>query len=159
MHKYWIKSANMPIYKTTYNILVKVDECELYNRNWDDSDQIYIPPTEDWDYKREMTVDDVDIWEVLYESTGGIGVYAAQSPYAEFYMITSGFDETQPARWINGHPYGHKIVETFYGPGSQKKVFLRARELSIPLGTYKEWVEPEDMWLHDTPESIKKYFT
>lgn len=140
----------MPIFKTTLNILKIVDQCELYNENWMDSDKIYLPPNRPWDYNREMTIEDVDIWEVLYEASGGVGVYAAWSPYADFYMITTGWKPKKP-----GEVYNDKIIETYYGANSQKKVYQRTRELKIPLPLYQEWVDEKDIWLHNDPTNKK----
>ncbi len=138
----------MPIFKTTLNILKIVDSDELYDRNWMDSDTLQLPPGGPdnpklkWDYSREMTVDDVDIWEVLYEASGGIGVYAAWLPYAEFYMITTG--------WIP-KTINDRIIETYYGPNSQKQVYARATELGIPLAVNTVWIEEDEVWLHSQP--------
>ncbi len=139
----------MPIFKTTLNILKIVDADELHDRNWMDSDTLQLPPGGPdnpklkWDYSREMTVDDVDIWEVLYEASGGIGVYAAWLPYAEFYMITTGCIP----KTIND-----RIIETYYGPNSQKQVYARATELGIPLTVNTVWIEEDDVWLHAQPK-------
>jgi len=138
----------MPIFKTTLNILKIVDADELQDRNWMDSDTLQLPPGGPdypklkWDYSREMTVEDVDIWEELYEASGGIGVYAAWLPYAEFYMITTG--------WIP-KTINDRIIETYYGPNSQKQVYARATELGIPLTVNTMWVDDEDAWLHTHP--------
>lgn len=123
-------------FKSTQNIFK--DFGEVFDPNWMDSDKPVYPPKYDWDYKRELQIEDVDIWEVLYEQTGSIGVYAAWCPYAEFYMVRVGWCmETQG--------YG---VETYYGPEAQQGVKKRMKELGIPLFTNKVWVEPEDMWLY-----------
>lgn len=130
----------MPFFKSTYNILKKFDEDEVFNINWMDSDKLILPPSAPWDYKREMQIEDVDIWEVLYEESGGRGVYASWNPYAEFYMITSG--------WKNMFD-PDKIIETYYGNGAVRKVFNRSLELGIPLNIQKVWVDEEDMWLYE----------
>jgi hypothetical protein len=130
-------------FKTTYNILKKPWEDELYTENWLDSDKIILPKSDgDWDYGRPLTIDDIDIWEILYESGGSNGVYAAYSPYAEFYMIRVGY-------YLESQGYG---IETYYGPGADADVQRRCKELNIPLPVYKEWVEPADMWLYNKPE-------
>lgn len=136
----------MPFFKTTYNILVKSDEDELFNENWMDSDTLIIPPYKKWDYKREMEIEDVNIWEVIYEASNGIGVYAAYDPYAEFYMITTGF--TEKSKEIGIFLYPEKIIETHYGGNVQAKVQKRISDLNIPISLKKIWVEPEDMWLY-----------
>jgi hypothetical protein len=138
----------MPFFKSTYNILTKQDENEVFNVNWMDSDKLVLPPNPKWDYSRELTVEDIDIWEVIYESSGGWGVYAAWCPYAEFYLITTGLDYRNGARYVNGTPYWDRTFETFYGPGAQQKVYKRAKELGIDLQVYNTWVEPDKMWLH-----------
>jgi hypothetical protein len=141
----------MPFFKSTYNILKKQDEDEVFNKNWMDSDKLVLPPKIDWDYSRELTVEDVDIWEVLYEASGAIGIYAAWLPYAEFYLITTGFDYRNPNRIVNGHSYTDRLLETYYGPQAQEKVHLRAAQLGINLQKSQVWVDAEDMWLYSQP--------
>jgi hypothetical protein len=128
----------MPFFKTTYNILTKPWEDELFDPNWMDSDKIILPPSKPWDYQREMKIQDVDIWEVLYQASGGIGLYAAWMPYAEFYMITKGWEMS-----------GSLIIETHYGAGSLEEVKKRIKQLKIPVPLKEFWVEPEDMWLYN----------
>jgi hypothetical protein len=144
----------MPIFKTTFNIFKRPDQDELFDPNWMNSDKLKLPPggQDDpkaaWDYNREMTIDDVDIWEVLYEASGGIGVYAAWMPYAEFYMITTGWRPREIWQYVND-----KIVETYYGPMAENNMYQRACQLGIPLPVHQKWVDPEDMWLYQPPES------
>ena len=103
-----------------------------------DSNKVGMPPKREWDYSRQLQIEDVDIWEVIYEQGGAVGVYAAWSPYAEFYMVRVGWKK-------EAEGYG---VETYYGPGAQKQVQNRMREMSIPFSVNQTWVEPEDMWLY-----------
>jgi hypothetical protein len=138
----------MPFFKSTYNILKKYDEDEAFESKWMDSDKLVLPPKVDWDYNREMIIEDVDLWEVLYEASGGIGVYAAWLPYAEFYMITTGLDFRNKVRYINEIPYYDRQIETFYGPGAQEKLVKRTGELGINLSIHQTWVDLEDMWLY-----------
>lgn len=133
----------MPIFKSTHNILNVTDEDEVFNDNWMDSDKLFLPPTKTWDYSRELKIEDVDIWEVLYEASGGFGIYASWEPYAEFYMFRVGW---------NLERFGHGI-ETYYGPGSGLLVYKRAKELGIELHPKKIWVEDQDAWLYKQPES------
>lgn len=111
---------------------------DYFNPNWMDSDKVIFPPFEKWDYSRNMQIEDVNIWEVIYESSGGFAVYAAYDPYAEFYMVRAGW-EKEKLGWG---------AETYYGPGAQKHLRKRAKELGIKLGDNKIWVDPQDMWLH-----------
>jgi hypothetical protein len=145
----------MPWFKSTYNILTKQDEDEVTSNNWFDSDTVVLPPKTKWFYDREMQIEDVDIWECLYESSGGIGIYAAWAPYAEFYLVLTGFDLRNPLKQIQNHVYTGRIWETYYGPGAQQKVYKRSVELGIPLHVDKTWVDPQDMWLHQPPEQTK----
>ena len=139
------------MFKTTYNILKKSDEDELQSLENLNLTRVFIPPTTEWDYSREMTIEDVDIWEILTEQSGALGVYAAHKPLAEFYMITCGVDYKNPPRVIDGFLYHDKIVETYYGPGCQQKVYARARELGILLFiTPNVWVDDDKMWLYNT---------
>ena len=129
----------MPFFKTTYNILVRPGEDELFDPNWMNSDKMILPPKKDWDYSRELQIEDIHIWEVLYEASGGIGIYAAWDPFAEFYMFTTG--------WVP-KTMNDRIIETYYGPQASKKVKQRADSLGISLQLHNIWVEPEDMWLY-----------
>jgi len=139
----------MPVFKSTYNILTKPDEDEVFNPNWMNSDKLILPPKANWDYAREMQIEDVNIWEVLYEESNGRGIYASWDPYAEFYLITTGLDFKNDIRWINNHPYQNRTFETYYGPMAQSNVYNRAKELGIgPIQVNKVWVENEDMWLY-----------
>lgn len=135
----------MPIFKTTYNILTKPWEDELFNPNWMDSDKIQLPPSIEWDYSRELKIEDVDIWEVIYEQGGAVGLYAAWMPYAEFYMLRVGW-------WNEAQGHG---IETYYGPGCQEKLQKRIKELGLPIQIYEKWVPDSDMWLYENPEPKK----
>jgi hypothetical protein len=132
----------MPFFKTTKNILTTPWEDELWDDNWMDSDKLVLPPKSDWDYRREMQIEDVSIWEVLYQQGGGIGIYAAWDPYAEFYLITQHHFSVRT-----------NAIETYYGADAQKEVKKRAKELGIKLQDHTIWVEPEDMWLYQKPEA------
>jgi hypothetical protein len=105
----------MPQFKSTYNILIKPWEDEVYNNNWFDKPFLELPPNPKWDNKRELQVEDVDIWEVLAEQSGLSGIYASWMPYAEFYMIVNK----------------GKIDSTYYGEGSDIYAAKRADELNI----------------------------
>lgn len=127
----------MPFFKTTRDILKTPWEDELFNPNWMDSNTLILPPKKEWDYARELQIEDIEVWEQLYYEGGGLGVYAAWDPYAEFYMITK--------KYFTILPDG---IETYYGENAQKMVQKRIKELNIPLETKQFWVEPEDMWMY-----------
>jgi len=142
------------MFKSTYNILKKYDEDEVFDDNWMDTDTAYIPPRIDWDYKREMQIEDVDLWEVIFEGTGGQGVYAAHMPYAEFYLLTTGIDPRYGPRYYETDiPYWDRTFETFYGQGAQQKLLARARQLNIPLSLHTTWVDDDELWLYQNPPS------
>jgi len=127
----------MPQFKTTANILKKPWEDEIYNDNWMDSNKLVLPPKKQWDYSRELKIEDVDVWEVLYYQGGGLGLYASWDPYAEFYLIT-----------LHNFAIRENSLETYYGKGAQSMVQKRCKELNIPVFTNEYWVEDEDMWLY-----------
>jgi hypothetical protein len=112
-------------FRSTQNIFS--DLGEVFDPNWMDSDKVILPPNPAWDYSREMQIEDVDIWEVIWEAGGAWGVYAAWCPYAEFYMLTVGMVlGSIQYRYVD-----ERKIETFYGPGAQQKVFKRAKELGL----------------------------
>jgi hypothetical protein len=138
----------MPFFKSTYNIFVATDEDEVFDENWMDSDSLVLPPGKDWDYSRELQVEDIDIWEVIYEAGGGFGVYAAWAPYAEFYLITTGSNPNYNKTSRNGlFNYTDKLWETYYGKNAQKRVQKRMKELKIPFVTHSVYVDNSYMWL------------
>lgn len=131
----------MPTFKTTKNIFIPWED-ELYNDNWMDRDTLYLPPNKPWDYSRELQIEDINIWEVIGDYGGGAGVYAAWDPHAEFYLLRHNWRQQKA---------GYSL-ETFYGPGAQKKLQARMREMNFPVHINEIWVEPEEMWLYKDPE-------
>ena len=124
-------------FKSSYNIFVKPDEDEVYNNDWANLPFIQNPVNEKWDYQRELQIEDVNIWEQIYYESGGLALYAAWDPLAEFYMITHKFFMHTP-----------NSIETFYGPMAGERAYKRALELGMPIFKNQVWVEPEDMWLY-----------
>ena len=127
----------MPFFKTTHNIIV--DSGEYFESKWMDSDKLQLPPKQDWDYSRELHIEEVDLWEVIYENSGAFGLYAAWLPYAEFYLMRYGWDET-----LGQSPK----LETFYGPGAIQKVIKKAKTFGITLPLHQYWVDNDKMWLY-----------
>jgi hypothetical protein len=123
----------MPFFKTTTNILV--DHGEYFESKWMDSNKLTLPPTTPWDYQKELTIEDVDIWEVIFEN-GPVAVYGAWAPYAEFYLVKTILANQQPN------------LETFYGPKASDRVAIRLKELGILLPKTQLWVENDELWLH-----------
>ena len=121
-------------FKTTENIFKGI---ELYGTKHLDFSFETLPPKINWDYSRELQIEDIDIWEVIYEGFSGTSLYAAWCPYAEFYMFVYGLD-----------PATAKI-ETHYGKGAQKAVQKKVKELDVPIATNKLWVDADKMWLYE----------
>lgn len=134
-------------FKSTQNIFK--DFGEVFESKWMDSNKIVTPPNPPWDYSRELQIEDVDVWEIIWEAGGGWGVYASWCPYAEFYLLCIGINQSNPDR---------KTLETFYGAGAQEKLRARAKELNITLPVNELWVEKEDIWLFKEPEIEPKTF-
>jgi hypothetical protein len=123
----------MPQFRETSAIFTD-QKTNIFDKDWDIVNKpAFFPPNSDWDYQRDMMIEDVNIWEVILEQSDGPSLYAAWDPYAEFYMIV---DEVSMS------------VEYFYGSKSSQKVFKRMKELGQNLAVSKAWVEPEDMWLY-----------
>lgn len=125
----------MPFFKTTVNIVK--DNNEHFDPNWMDSDTVKLPPYINWDYQRDMQVEDVDLWEVIYEN-GSIGLYAAWQPQAEFYLLKPPFHMLERG-------WG---LETYYGAGAADRAEARLKEFGVTLPKHKVWVEPDQLWLH-----------
>jgi hypothetical protein len=103
----------MPRFKSTQNIFK--DNKEEFSQNWLNNYSIEVPPYIQWDESRELSPEDIDLWEVITETAGPTGVYAAWLPYAEFYMIISS----------------GSIDSTYYGKGSDLHAAKRCEELGI----------------------------
>jgi hypothetical protein len=103
----------MPRFKTTEMILKGTQE--YFDENWMDTPFLQLPKYDSWDYSRELQIEDIDIWEVISESSILKGLYAAWLPYAEFYMI------------INNS----QIDSTYYGKGSDQYASKRCDEIGI----------------------------
>lgn len=134
----------MPFFKTTANIFK--DGGEHFDENWMNYDTVQTPPKTNWDYSREMQIEDVDIWEVIYEQGGGVGVYVAWSPYAEFYLIRTG------------HWNVPNDIETYYGPEAGKKVYKWMIDFGLKPVVNKVWVEDEDLWIYSSQEKKNLFF-
>lgn len=83
----------MPRWKSTPQILALKNDGEHFDENWMNFDRIsqYAPPIIEWNADRPMRVEDVDLWEVITEMSGPIGVYAAYMPYGELYIVTKNW--------------------------------------------------------------------
>jgi hypothetical protein len=122
----------MPFFKTTQNIFK--DNGEYFNPDWMNYDTIQTPPKKNWDYKEELTIEKVNLWEVIAEASWG--VYAAWDPYAEFYMVV-------PPYWENKNS-----LEVYYGKGASFQIAKRMKELGFAVPKNKIWVDSDMMWLY-----------
>lgn len=122
----------MPFFYTNKNIFE--DNGEYFDPNWMDSKTIVTPPKKNWDYKRPLKIEDIDIWEGLY--VGNVDVYAAWNPFAEFYLV-------KPKHW-NEDANHH--LQTFYGPSAAEDTYIYVKELyNVSLPITKVWVEKDDI--------------
>lgn len=79
----------MPRWKSTKNIFV--DGGEVFDENWMNHTSVQMPPMVHWPGDVPIRFELVEIWEVITELSGPIGVYAAWYPYAEYYIVTKNY--------------------------------------------------------------------
>jgi hypothetical protein len=117
-------------WKTTENILHLSKDGEYFDENWMNYDRIwqYAPKEIPWDGDRPIRFEDVDLWEVITEVSGPVGVYAAYMPYAEYYVVTSGW----------------KVVAEFDGPDANKRLEFFLNKNNIPY-PYTDESPEEDL--------------
>jgi hypothetical protein len=117
------------------------DHTEISTINFDESlSELDLPLRKQWSYERNMQLEDVDVWEVIYEEAGGTGVYAAWEPYAEFYMLRLK-DYT---------------LEFFYGPGAQAFMLKYLKTAwNVTLSTAPVWVDESELYLFDATTFTK----
>ena len=104
------------IFKSTY---------EIINNPWGRTEDIAvskIPPS--WNSERDISIDDVVVWEQIYHQPGNIGIYVAWSPYTEFYLVAYDLF-TQTAAGL----------KTFSGAGAITEIQQLTSELNINLPT------------------------
>jgi len=102
------------IFKSTY---------EIINDPWQQkTDEVVskVPPA--WPNEKDISIQDVIVWEQIYHQPGNIGIYVAWSPYAEFYLVAYDlFTKTSAG------------LETFIGPDAVVQVQKIASKLNITL--------------------------
>jgi hypothetical protein len=83
----------MPRWKVTEQILNLSKDGEFFDEDWMNYDRIwqYAPEPMPWDGTRPIRFEDVDLWEVISEMSGPIGVYGAYQPHAEYYIVTKNW--------------------------------------------------------------------
>jgi hypothetical protein len=88
-----------------------------------------LPPSELWREDRQITLEDVQIWEQIYHQEGNVGIYAAWHPYDELYIVVYNLFLNVPGG-----------IEMFYGNDAQDKVLEKAKKLGIDLEFNKVWI-------------------
>ena len=78
-----------------------------------------LPPL--WREERQPEIDDIILWEELYQSPGTLGVFAAFSPRADLYIIVPACNNSI------------KNIEVFY---SETKLIERLKDFDIKLREY-----------------------
>jgi hypothetical protein len=121
----------MPIFRSNKDIFMSGEEESFDHSKFDIMNKFVPPLNKEWDYSKELHVENVELWEVIYEEGSQIGVYAAWEPYAEFYMI---INKTE--------------IFTYYGKGALKKTVKKIKELKFPISYNKQWVSNDHMWLY-----------
>lgn len=122
------------LFRETRQIFNPDHHGEVFESYWMDNKVIVYPPTQEWDYKRELRIDDVEIWEVIKEWSGNsdndpsyagpCGIYAAWRPHAELYMVKLNPDQGG--------------VVTFYGYGAEKECRKYLTSKGIEYFTYPQ---------------------
>jgi hypothetical protein len=111
------------ILKSTYHI---------FNNPWKEdipnieSFPIPLPPSEERKNLRDITIDDVKLWEQIYYEPGVIGLYASWDPFEEFYLLTYNFLLDQ-----------NNSYKTFYGINSVDNIISELKLLDINLKVTK----------------------
>ena len=98
---------------------------EILNNPWGEIRPSSIIPSQippGWSLERPITIDDIVMWEEIFYEAGLIGVYAAWSPFEDFYIITH-----------NLHLKNLNLIEIFQGPESVKDLIKRVSELGITI--------------------------
>jgi hypothetical protein len=104
---------------------------EIFSSMWNLSNSTVntVPLRKEWLNQTEINIDDVEMWEEIYHIPGGLGIYAAWSPYCEFYIIVHYFfDKTL------------EFIEVEQGIDAWKRVLDRAKSFGIDLPVNKIWV-------------------
>jgi hypothetical protein len=122
----------VPFFKTTNNIFK--DFGEYFDPNWMNYDTVQTPEWKEWDYKRELTIEDVNLWEVIFEDRWSL--YASFDPYAEFYIL------------VPHYSLPNSSLEIFYGKGATKALYKRLGELGLRAPKNTVWIPADKMWLY-----------
>ena len=118
----------MSVFRTTNEIL---------NRAWDTSakiDKTYtwqdLPKQVQWNKEKSPSIEDIETWEEIYYQCGSLGIYAAWSPYTEFYILVHClFSDKKQG------------IEIYKGPNAGQQLKERASYFGLTLPINKIWVD------------------
>ena len=83
-----------------------------------------LPKRYEWLKSNSPKFSDIDLWEEVYKQPGNFGVYAAWSPYVEFYIIVLFL-------------FNDMIIEQYT---NLDQIVTRTNELGVDLAVSKIWV-------------------
>lgn len=125
----------MTIFKTTQ---------EIIDSSWKKNDNLYkftdLPRQNEWLGNHQPKIKDIELWEQIYREPGNTAIYAAWSPFYEFYIICNEVFVYQISTW-----------EQFVGESASVKVLERAKILEIDLEVSPVWIH---YWNLDKIESL-----
>ena len=131
----------MPRWKLSEQILNYKNNVEFFDESWMNYDSIfdYMPEPVKWKESRQIKFEDVQIWEIISEVSGPIGVYAAWQPYAPYFIVTKKYS----------------IDKEFWGTKGEEDLQKYVVKYGICLPKNTIWVDSEDMYLYENKISQK----
>lgn len=91
-------------------------------------DQSQIVGYQDWDYTRVPSLEDIEYWQVIYYTEDTIGVFAAENPYVEYYVIVHyAFSSIEAS------------IEQFYGVDASDRCYSRLKKFGLTPSLYTSW--------------------
>jgi hypothetical protein len=124
----------MPRWKTSEQILNLSKDGEVFDENWMNYISIYqyMPRPIKWKENRLIKFEDVDIWEVIAEISGPVGIYAAWQPYAPYFVAMKNWS----------------IDQEFWGVYGEKRLhsYMVNHGIHVPINSI--WIDEEDVPLY-----------
>jgi len=98
---------------------------EILDNVWESPQKFFINyPNFNYSNIEKLDIDNVVLWEEIFFIPGGIGIYSAWKPYAEFYILTHNLFLKK------------EFIEKFY---SLQTLLDRCKELDVQLQTELIW--------------------
>lgn len=113
------------LFKTTQEILNNPWDCQQRETT------VHLPPKILWDREKEVTIDDVELWEQIYYQPGNVGIYAAWTPFVELYIFVYDLFAAEK-----------RTIEVY---NSSAEVFKKAQRIGVDLSTHRIWVSEEEL--------------